>query len=676
MKIYLSKKYPHFIHGADYNPEQWREYPGIWEEDMRLMKKANCNEMTLGIFSWAKIEPREGEYDFSFLDEIIEKISKNGGKVVLATPSGARSRWLAEKYPEVMRVTEKDERLHFCGRHNHCYTSPIYREKVKKINGLLAQRYGKNSTVIAWHLSNEYGGRCYCPLCQSAFKEYLKTRYHNDIQELNRAYWSDFWSHPYDNFEQIEPPMENTERDIHALNLDWRRFCSHQTLDFMKAEIAAIREYDTETPVTTNMMPWFYDLNYNEFADALDIASWDSYPDWHKGDNVRLAAETAFAHDYFRTLKNRPFMLMESAPGLVNWKAVNKLKRPGMDTLASLQAVAHGGDSVQYFQWRKSRGCVEKFHGAVVDHVGTEDTRIFRAVQKTGKLLKDIDEVAGTGVNARVAIIFDWENRWALDNCQAFQTDRKYVQTCTDYYFPLWKRGIAVDVISPQRDFEKYDLIIDPMQYMVTETLEKKIEAYVANGGYYYGTYMLGMVNETDLCHLGGFPAGRLKNVFGIWNEEIDSLWYEERGEAEMNGVKYEQKDYAELIHLKGATALARYSKEFYAGMPAYTINAYGKGKAYYQAFRDTGEFVEKALSDILSELKIQPTLPCLPKEGVTAHVRSDGEQEYLFVENYTENPCQEIPLNGKYFDMEKKEVVSNVSLPPYGISVLRKIDD
>lgn len=670
---YINEKFPHFIHGADYNPEQWIDDKGIWDEDMRLMKLANCNEMSVGIFSWAKLEPREGEYDFSFMDEIIEKIGKNGGKVVLATPSGARPHWLADKYPEVLRVNENGDRIHFGGRHNHCYTSPIYRKKVKQINELLAQRYGNNETVVVWHLSNEYGGRCYCDLCQNAFREYLKKRYDNDIHKLNYAYWSTFWSHTYDSFEQIEAPAPLTDRGMHGLNLDWKRFCSYQTLDFMKMEIAALRKYNKDIPVTTNMMPGFYDLDYNTFAEDLDVASWDSYPDWHSPEGLRWAWVTGFWHNYFRALKDRPFMLMESAPGLVNWKTYNKLKRPGMDVLASLQTVAHGGDTVQYFQYRKSRGSVEKFHGAVVDHVGTENTRIFKEVSKTGEILKKIDEVAGSVVKARVAILFDWDSRWALDDSQGFQKQRYYNQTLEDYYKPFWSRGVAVDVIGPNKDFSKYDLIVAPMQYIASNEMIDKIEKYVNEGGRYYATYMLGMVDDTDLCHLGGFPGGKLKDVFGIWNEEIDTLYPHERGEVEMNGKKYANKDYAELIHLQGAEALAKYTKEFYAGMPAFTVNNYGKGKAYYQAFRDEGDFQEMIMPQILKELGIEPVIPALPREGLTANVRTDGENTYLFVQNYGDEKQENICLGDAYTDMLTGERTSSVNLDAYSIAILKK---
>ena len=365
-------------------------------------------------------------------------------------------------------------------------------------------------------------------------------------------------------------------------------------------------------------------------------------------------------------------MLMESAPGLVNWKEVNKLKRPGMDTLASLQAVAHGSDSVQYFQWRKSRGSVEKFHGAVVDHVGTEYTRVFQEVKKTGEILKAIDEAAGSTVRARVAILYDWESRWALDDSQGFQKEKKYSKTCVDYYTPFWKRGIAVDVIGPNKDFAKYDLVIAPMQYMTSRELIDKIEKYVKDGGRVFATYMLGMVNESDLCYLGGFPAKKLKDVFGIWNEEIDTLYPDERGEVEMDGKKYVQKDYAELIHTIGATTLATYTKDFYARLSAFTVNSYGKGKAYYQAFRDDGEFIEKVISELLQELEISPTIPCLPMQGVTAHKRTDGETDYLFVENYNAERV-EIELGDEYINMVTGERVSKVDIDAYSVVIVKK---
>jgi beta-galactosidase len=341
-----------------------------------------------------------------------------------------------------------------------------------------------------------------------------------------------------------------------------------------------------------------------------------------------------------------------------------------MDTLASLQAVAHGSDTVQYFQWRKSRGSVEKFHGAVVDHVGTKETRIFNTVKRTGELLKIIDEVAGSNVVSRVALVFDWENMWALDDSQGFQKDqKKYYETCYSYYKLFWEKGVSVDIVRAESDWSGYDLVVAPMLYMVSEKTARKMADFVENGGHLYATYMLGMVNETDLCHLGGFPCGELKNVFGIWNEEIDSLYPEER--VAVSGG-WQAKDYCELIHPRGAEVKAVYESEFYAGMPAFTVNAYGKGKAYYQAFRHVGDFAKAQMEQILRELGIVGTIPDT-REGVTAHKRCADGAEYLFVENYNGEEARDVSLGGVYTDMESGEKLQSVTLPAYGIRVLKR---
>lgn len=678
MRKYINDKFPHLIHGADYNPEQWLHSKEIWDEDMRLMKESNLNEASVGIFSWATLEPEEGVYDFSYLDEIIEKIYQNGGRIMLATPSGSRPRWMAEKYPEVNRIHPDGHRYDFTGRHNHCPTSPIYREKVKEINQKLAERYGKHPAVIAWHISNEYennGNHCCCPLCEEAFRGFLKKRYDNDIEKLNHAYWSYFWSHNFKNFDEIRIPTNHREKTLLGLKLDFQRFVSYQVTDFMRAEIEAIREYCSDIPFTTNMMPGFYPLNQYEMAKELDVISWDSYPLWHSGQHIQEAYANAFWHDQFRSLKNRPFLLMESAPGLVNWHAYNKLKRPGMDRLAALQAVAHGSDSVQYFQWRKGRGGIEKFHGAVVDHVGTSQTRIFQTVKETGSALRAIDEVCGSMPNARVAIIYDWETKWALKNAQGFILKEKgYTETCIEMYKPLWERGIAVDVVNPHADLAKYDLVIAPMLYMTDAETITNLKHYVENGGICYATYMLGMVDESDLCYLGGYPANELKEVFGIWNEEIDTLYPNERVKISYEGITCEGKDYSELIHANNASVLATYESEFYVGMPALTVNEYGKGKAYYQTFRDTGMFWEASLTKILSEIGIEPTLPEETLEGVTAHKREADGIMYLFVENYSGSIVSDVSLGDTYIDMETMKEMTEVSLEPFDIKVLKRV--
>ena len=673
-KKYIFDSFRHFLHGGDYNPEQWIDTKEIWDEDMRLMKLAGCNEMSVGIFAWSTLEPRENEYDFSFLEEILDKIYKAGGRVLLATPSAARPHWMADKYPEVLRVRADGGRNRFGRRHNHCYTSPYYRKKTYEINGLLAKKFGKHPAVLGWHISNEFGGECFCPLCEEAFRDFLRKKYDGDIKKLNFQWWTTFWSHTYSDFSEIEPPSPIGD-SFSALELDWKRFVMEQTTSFMENEVNAVREYSS-LPVTTNFMEEYPANDYNVKVRAVDVVSWDSYPTWHNEESssgqLTAAIDTAMRHDYFRALKNQPIILMESTPSNTNWQKISKLKRPGMHKLACMQAVAHGCDAVQYFQWRKSRGSNEKFHGAVVDHVGHENTRVFKEVSEVGATLKKLESVLGSMPKVRVAVIIDAENEYALRYCQGFQNEnKKYSETCRDFYRSLWKRSLDVDVVCAERDLSSYELVIAPMLYMTNERVIDSLKNYVKGGGTLVSTYALGMVNENDLCYLGGFPGGALREVFGIWSEEIDTLYPNERNSIALDGKEYEICDYAERIHTEGAKELGKYVSDFYAGESAVTVNEYGKGKAYYIAARDTGALKDKIIGDILSELDIKGHIKSAP-EGVTAHSREDEENLYLFVENYNEKDAL-VELYSEGVDMESGEKTEKAfSLSPYGVRIIK----
>ena len=602
MKKYqpINPKLTRFIHGADYNPDQWLDYPEILAEDLRLMNLANCNAVSVGIFAWAALEPEEGRFEFAWLDRIMDQLAENGIYAILATPSAARPAWLSQKYPEVLRVEADRRRILHGNRHNHCYTSPVYREKVLTINTKLAERYKDHPALLVWHVSNEYGGECHCELCQEKFREWLRHKYQT-LKALNDAWWTAFWSHTYTDWSQIESPAPHGEGSNHGLALDWKRFVTHQTLDFFRHECKPLKAITPDVPVTTNFMGTYPGLDYWKFADALDVVSWDSYPRWHgRKPDTRTAAETAFVHDLNRSLKRgKPFMLMESTPSMTNWQEVAKLKRPGMHLLSSLQAVAHGADTVQYFQWRKGRGGSEKFHGAVVDHVGHERTRVFQDVAAVGAVLKGLDPVVGTTVEPEVALIFDWENRWALEDAQGPRQEKKYEETCHRHYYPFWSQGIPVDVINADCDFSRYRLLIAPMLYMVRPGVAERISRFVADGGTFVATYWSGIVDEHDRCFLGGFP-GPLRKVLGIWAEEIDALYDGEvnyvvmtaENSLGLTGV-YQARELCDLIHLEGAETLGVYKEDFYAGRPAVTVNRFGKGEAYYLASRNEDQFLE-----------------------------------------------------------------------------------
>ncbi|MFO7153802.1 MAG: beta-galactosidase [Caldicoprobacter oshimai] len=680
----INPKFPHFLHGGDYNPDQWKHTPEVWDEDMRLMKLAHCNVMSVGIFSWASLEPEEGKFEFGWLDTIMDKLAENGIYAILATPSGARPAWLAAKYPEVLRVLPNRVRILFGGRHNHCYTSPVYREKTRLINQKLAERYKDHPALLAWHVSNEYGGECHCELCQQAFREWLKKKYDNDLDKLNRAWWTGFWSHTYTDWDQIQSPAPHGEGSIHGLNLDWKRFVTHQTIEFMKNEIAPLREITPNVPVTTNFMGTYTGLNYWKFAPELDVISWDNYPRWHGEEpDWELAYKVAFVHDINRSLKGgKPFMLMESTPSMTNWQPVAKLKRPGMHLLSSIQAVAHGSDTVQYFQWRKSRGCVEKFHGAVVDHCGHENTRVFRDVAEVGKVLEKLDPIIGTTVRPEVAIIYDWENRWAIDDAQGPRREKKdYLLTCQSHYRPFWENGVPVDVIDMDCDFSGYKLLVAPMLYMVRPGVAERIEKFVEEGGTFVTTYWSGIVDENDLCFLGGFP-GPLRKVTGIWSEEIDALYDHDVNHVVLKddnplGLKgeYEARELCDLIHAETAEVLATYKSDFYAGRPALTVNSFGKGKAYYIAFRNNGDFLTDFYGALIKELNLKRAVDTELPQGVTAQMRTDGERVFVFILNFVPEERQVDLKDMRFKDMiTGEDITGRISLPPYGVKILERL--
>ncbi len=662
------KYYEHIIHGGDYNPDQWIDTKEIWDEDMRLMDLAHVNSATVGIFAWSLLEPEEGVFNFGWLDEIMDKLAAHGKRAILATPSGARPPWLAGKYPEVLRVEETGLRNEYGVRHNHCLTSPVYREKVREINRRLAERYKDHPALFMWHVSNEYGGECHCELCQAAFRAWLRNEYDNDIDQLNFKWWNGFWSHRFNSFEQISSPKFRGENHVPALKLAWRRFVTDSHISFYENEIAPLRELTPETPITTNLMRFYTGIDYQKLAKRLDLVSWDNYPEWSAPDTVGTACETAFAHDIFRSMKNgKPFYMMESTPSVVNSRPVNKLPRSGVQELAAIQAVAHGADSVQYFQWRKSRGGHEKFHGAVVDHYGGEDTRVFRDTARLGVVLEKLDAVVGTRTKAQAAVICDWENSWAIDFYSGYRRDgRNYFKACEAWYRAFWESGVPVDVVPMDAELSEYKLVIAPYLYMLKNGTEKRLKTYVENGGCLVTTPLSGIVDKDDLCFLGGLPAGELKDVFGVWCEETDALYDGERSEALFNGKTYYGSGVCDILHLRGAAAQGELQSGFYAGFPALTVNRFGKGRAYYCAFCPGADFIRDFLAPLLAEYGLQSDIEaCLPR-GVSASRRGD----LIFLMNFT-NEEQTAELKKTYTNHLTGETVARAALAPFGYAVL-----
>lgn len=680
MKTYNDTR---LLHGGDYNPEQWLNHHEVLKKDFELMDKAHVNTVTVGIFSWSTLEPEEGVYHFDWLDKVFEEMHKRQGRVILATPSGGRPQWLSEKYPEVNRTNAKGQKHHHGFRHNHCYTSPIYREKVQQINRRLAERYGVHPALLLWHISNEYSGECYCPLCAAKWREWVKAKYQT-LEAVNDAWWMTFWSNDYSSWSQVVPPSPLGEHKVHGMDLDWKRFVTDRTIDFFLHEIEPIRELTPAIPVTTNFMAEGHDqhdfiplegLDYSRFAEVVDIVSWDSYPDWHNPyESLHVTAmKSAYVHDQYRSLKKQPFLVMESTPSYVNWHAFNKAKKPGMHLLSGMQQLAHGSDSTLYFQWRQSLGNSEKFHGAVVEHDNSENNRVFQEVAAYGKRLDTLSSIKGTQTEAKVAILFDWESNWALKRGGGFgRPTRRYIQTLQEHYRFFWERDIAVDILTPNQDFSNYALVVAPMLYLMREETMVALSEYVKNGGTLIGSYFTGMVNEHDRLHLGEWPQV-LQILFGVLPKELDTLYPGEHNQILYKEQTYQTKDYCGIVKETTGKVRATYQKDFYTGTPALVENRLGKGTAYYLAARTNLDFLEVFYQPIIEKLALQQRIVKASHPKVSIQSRTDGTQSYYFLMNFSDE-MQQLELLDPHLAIETNQTLTGIlTFAPYEVKILRK---
>ena len=641
-----SKKLHKMVYGGDYNPEQWDE--AIWNEDMRLFKLAGVDVVTLNVFSWAKLQPSEEVYDFEQLDRIMAKVRDNGLYVCLATSTGAHPAWMAKKYPDILRTDFNGIKRKFGGRHNSCPNSLTYKKYAPKLARKLAEHYGHYDNLVAWHISNEFGGECYCPNCEKAFQAWLKEKY-KTLENLNRAWNSTFWGHTFYNWDEIVLPNQLSEHFaenstmFQGISLDYRRFNSDSLLECYKAEYEVVKAIAPHIPVTTNLMGFYKSLDYQKWAKYMDFIAWDSYPS--PEDSI---ASMAMGHDLMRSLKGgQPFVLMEQTPSVTNWKSYNALKRPGVMRLWSYQAVAHGADAVMFFQMRRSIGACEKFHGAVIDHVGHEHTRVFKEVSYLGEELKRIGgETLGAREHAQVAIVVDWDNWWALEYSAGPSCELQYKDELLNYYTALHEQNVAVDFISVEDGLESYKVVIAPLLYMTKPHYEEKLEGFVERGGTFITTYFSGIVDEHDLVVTGGYP-GKLRNLLGIWVEEIDALPHGKENQFTYKGSTYPARLLCDIIHLEGAKALSFYETDFYAHTPVLTRNKQGNGYAYYVGTRGNQAFYECFIQDICKEQQIAPVLQT-PK-GVEVVKRIKGEDIYLFILNHTEETKTFVLEEGGY---------------------------
>ncbi len=661
-------------HGGDYNPDQWPE--SVWPDDMRLMRAAGVTLVTLPVFGWQALNPAEGVFTFDWLDRIIAHLDAAGIDLCLATATAATPAWLAQKYPDVL-VTDDQGRVRPHGnRHSFCPHSPNHRRLAADLVRALAVRYGRHPRLKLWHISNEYGGNgspyCHCPRCAAAFRDWLRSR-HGSLDTLNAHWTTAVWGRAYDDWSQIEPPFAHGEQSIPAHRIDWRRFHTEALLGSYLNERAVLRELTPQVPVTTNFMGVFGPLDVHVWAPHLDVVAWDSYP--MPGESP---SAVAFRHALMRGLRpGQPFLLMEQTPSGVNWSSHYRLHPPGELRRNSFQAVAHGADSVLYFQWRQSPGGVEKYHGAVVEHHGRSDSRVFREVSALGAELAALgNTTVGARVNARVAVLFAWPSWWAFVVTAGARRDFDYPAAVERYYAALHAAGITAEVISPDADLSPYDVIIAPCTTMLTAAQAARIEHRVRAGATFVATHFTARVDENDRFHPGGAP-GPLRTLLGLTVEEFDAP-----PEGVTQGVRFADGSEApcDFIHerlwLETARPLARYTHAFYAGDPAITENTFGAGRACYLATRLAPVALTTFLRTLCARHDIASPLRdgTPPPGGVEVSVRiSPSGEPLLYLINHTAD-THTVPLPaGLHHDLLTRTArQGDATLAPDEVLILR----
>jgi beta-galactosidase len=621
---------PHILYGGDYYPDQWPE--DVWEEDVRLMREAGVNLVSLAIFAWSRLEPAEGRYDFEWLDRVMDLLHAGGIAVNLATATASPPPWLSHAHPEMLPVLADGVRLSPGARQHYCPSSPVYRSAAKRLVDAMARRYAQHPALAMWHVGNEYGchvAACYCDVSAEAFRSWLRQRY-DSIEDLNRAWGTDFWSQRYSDWKEVLPPRRTPTWPNPGQQLDFSRFSSDELLACYELERAVLKELSPDMPVTTNFMRFFKPLDYWKWARSEDVVSDDVYQD---PTDPEAGMRAAMAGDLMRSLgRGRPWVLMEQSSGRVNWRDLNVAKAPGQMRLWSYQAVARGADGVMFFQWRQSRAGAEKFHSAMVPHGPVSSSPIWREVKQLGQELRGLDGVCGTRVRATVAILLDWESWWALELPAKPSNRLRQLDQLDDYYRPLFASNIVADFAHPQDDLSGYKLVLVPNLYLVSDEAAVNLTSFVKDGGTLVMSFFSGIVDQFDQIRLGGYP-GPFAELLGIriadWLPLADG---DERAISFADRTQGRADLWSELIEPAGAEVLATFSGSRLDGRPAVTRHRFGAGTATYVGTRLDQPAMERLLRFACTEAGAEPAIEA--PAGVSAVRRFGPRSSILFLLN------------------------------------------
>ena len=657
----MNSKAPFILYGGDYNPDQWDDE--IIEKDMEYFRKAGVNLVTLPVFSWAKLEPEEGRYEFEWLDKIMGTLLKNHINVFLSTPTVAQPAWLSKKYPEVLPTDISGRKRTHGMRVFFCVNSEKYRERAAAIAKEMAIRYKDYPGLLGWHVANEYGTYCYCENCQKKFREWLKVRYQTP-ENLNKKWNTSFWGRTIYDFDEIYLPTELNDdyRFFPAAQLDYMRFVTDSTKSCFLNEANILRKYTPGIPVFSNISGFIKKLNQFELTEVMDVAAWDNYPS-PKDD----PSFPAMKHDIMRAMKDgESYVIAEQSPNQQNWQPYNNVKRPGEVRTIAFQGIGHGADTCLFFQMRQSIGGQEKFHGAMISHADREDTKTFQEMKQLGAELKKLgNRCLEAKVNSDVGILFDWDNWWALELTSGPTQDMDYLKQVHHFYRALYENNISTDILKVTANYSKYKIIVAPLLYMMKENVAEKLEQFVGEGGTLIVTYMSGMVDENDKCVFGAYP-GKLRKLTGIWVEETDALYPDEENRMIVKNFESANGTYncgflCDQIHLETAEALAVYGKDFYQGKPCLTKNNYQKGRVYYLGTCPEMRFLKLFLKKICEQHNVHPYFQIDGRGEVC--VREGERGKTIFLINHQEEDMVVHLDKNKYWDILNEEQVEGTRI-------------
>jgi beta-galactosidase len=636
------------------------------------MQEAGVNLVSLGIFSWSRLEPSQGKLDFDWLDRIMDMLHEGDVRVDLATATASPPPWLSHAHPEMLPITADGVRLWHGARQHYCPSSPVYRDAAGILVKALATRYAKHPALAMWHVGNEFGCHvpaCYCDVSAEAFRAWLRERY-GDVESLNRAWGTDFWSQRYSEWEEVLPPRRTPTWPNPSQQLDFHRFSSDALLECYDLEHAILTEHSPGVPVTTNFMRFFKPLDYWKWAEHEDVVSDDVYQD---PADPEAGMRAAMAGDLVRSLgRGRPWMLMEQTSNRVNWRDVNVPKAPGQMRLWSYQAVARGADGVMFFQWRQSRAGAEKFHSAMVPHSEPAHSPTWHEVVKLGTELARLDDVCGTRVRAEVAVLHDWESWWALELPSKPSNRIRHVDQLESYYRHLFDGNLTTDFARPSDDLSGYRLVLAPTVYLVSDEAAANLTTFVEAGGTLVMSFFSGIVDPFEHIRLGGYPQP-FRRLLGL--EVID--WFPlsdgEQIQLKFNDGMQSRADlWSELVTPAGADVLARFAGSTLDGQPAVTSHAYGKGRAIYVATRPEAAAMGRILRAAAAEAGVKPVLEA--PAGVSAVRRAGPRSSILFLLNHRDVPV-DVPVDDPGVNLVDGAEVHRglVRLGPRGVAVIRK---